>query len=128
VTSEPSSAKVLICDDEPLLRELMRIALVGTYAIEEAGSVDQALEVARRFKPDIALVDVMMPGGSGLEIIRQLKSDSGLAHARCIVVSAFTAEADRDEARAAGADAFISKPFDPDELSAMVASLLEADR
>jgi CheY-like chemotaxis protein len=128
VTSGPSSAKVLICDDEPLLRELMRTALVGTYAIEEAGSVDQAIEVARRFKPDIALVDVMMPGGSGLDIIRQLKSDSGLAHARCIVVSAFTSEADRDEARAAGADAFISKPFDPDELSAMVASLLEADR
>jgi CheY-like chemotaxis protein len=125
--SSVATAKVLICDDEPLLRELMRVALVGEYAIEEAGSVTEAIEVARDFRPDVALIDVMMPGGSGLEIIRHLNADPGLRHARCLVVSAFAAETDREEARKAGADAFISKPFDPDELSTTVRALLEAE-
>jgi CheY-like chemotaxis protein len=120
-------ARILICDDEPLLRELMRVALVGEYAIEEAGSVTEAIEVASGFRPDVALVDVMMPGGSGLDVIRHLHQDPALRHARCVVVSAFAGEADRQEANEAGADAFIPKPFDPDELSATVASLLEAE-
>jgi CheY-like chemotaxis protein len=126
--SPTATAKVLIVDDEPLLRELMRVALVGEYAIEEAGSVSEAIEVARDFRPDVALIDVMMPGGSGLEIIRHLNADPRLRHARCLVVSAFAAETDREEARKAGADAFISKPFDPDELSTTVAALLETER
>ena len=70
----------------------------------------------------------MMPGGSGLDVVRRLAADPSLSHAGCIVVSAFAAEADQDEAREAGAAAFVSKPFDPDELSATVASLLADER
>jgi CheY-like chemotaxis protein len=120
--------KVLICDDEPLLRQLMRVALVGDYDFEEAATVDEAIERAGAFRPDVALIDVMMPGGSGLEIIRYLKSDSELRHARCVVVSAFSGEADRQEANVAGAEAFVAKPFDPDELSATVAALVADGR
>jgi two-component system phosphate regulon response regulator PhoB len=116
--------KVLICDDEPLLRQLMRVALVGDYAFEEAATVEESIERAGTFRPDVALIDVMMPGGSGLDIIRYLKSASELRHARCVVVSAFSGETDRQEATAAGAEAFVAKPFDPDELSATVATLL----
>jgi len=116
--------KVLICDDEPLLRELMRVALLGDYSFEEAGTVEESIERAASFRPDIALIDVMMPGGSGLEIVRRLKSEPQLRHVRCVVVSAFSEEADRQEATDAGAEAFVPKPFDPDELSATVASLL----
>jgi CheY-like chemotaxis protein len=116
--------KVLICDDEPLLRELMRVALLGDYSFEEAGTVEEAIERAASFRPDVALIDVMMPGGSGLEIVRHLKSEPELRHARCVVVSAFSEDTDRAEATEAGAEAFVAKPFDPDELSATVASLL----
>jgi DNA-binding response OmpR family regulator len=112
------TARILICDDEPALRELMRVALVGDYEFAEAESVAEAMEVGDAFKPDIALVDVMMPGGSGLEVVRHLEGT------RCLVVSAFAAETDQEEAREAGAAGFVSKPFDPDELSAMVARLL----
>jgi two-component system phosphate regulon response regulator PhoB len=120
--------RILICDDEPALRELMRIALEGDYEFEEAESVAEAIEVAERFRPNVVLVDLMMPGGSGLDVIRHVASDPGLRHAGCVVVSAFAAEADQEEARQAGAAAFVSKPFDPDELSATVASLLVRDR
>jgi len=116
--------KVLICDDEPLLRQLMRVALVGDYAFEEAATVDESIERAGSFRPDVALIDVMMPGSSGLEIIRYLKNDADLRHARCVVVSAFSGEADRQEATEAGAEAFVAKPFDPDDLSETVAALL----
>jgi two-component system phosphate regulon response regulator PhoB len=116
--------KVLICDDEPLLRELMRVALLGDYAFEEASTIEESIELAASFRPDVALIDVMMPGGSGLDIVRHLKSDPELSHARCVVVSAFSEESDRQEATEAGAEAFVAKPFDPDELSATVASLL----
>ena len=109
------------------LRELMRVALVGDYAFEEAGTVSEAIEVASGFRPDVALVDVMMPGGSGLDVIRRLADDPMLRDAHCVVVSAFAAEADRQEAPEAGADGFVSKPFDPDELSATVASLLDGE-
>ena len=106
----------------------MRIALVGDYLFEEAGTVAEAIEIADRFKPDVVLVDVMMPGGSGLDIVRHLLSEPALKHAHGVVVSAFAAEADQEEARAAGAAAFVSKPFDPDDLSATVASLLADGR
>jgi CheY-like chemotaxis protein len=116
--------KVLICDDEPLLRQLMRVALVGDYDFEEAATVEESIERAETFRPDVALIDVMMPGGSGLEIIRHLKGDADLRYVRCIVVSAFSGEADRQEATEAGAEAFVPKPFDPDELSETVAALV----
>jgi CheY-like chemotaxis protein len=119
-----SVARILICDDEPALRELMRIALVGEYEFEEAGTVAEAIEIAEQFRPDIVLVDVMMPGGSGLDVVRFLADHPALGHPGCIVVSAFAAEADQEEAREAGAAAFVSKPFDPDDLSATVASLI----
>jgi two-component system phosphate regulon response regulator PhoB len=121
-------ARILICDDEPALRELMRVALVGDYEFEEAETVSEAIEVAERFHPDVVLVDVMMPGGSGLDVVRRLADDPVLREAQCIVVSAFAAETDQHEAREAGATAFVSKPFDPDDLSATVASLLVGKR
>ncbi len=113
------TARVLICDDEPALRELMRVALVGDYEFAEAETVAEAMEVGDTFDPDVALVDVMMPGGSGLDVVRHLGPET-----ICLVVSAFATEADQEEARAAGAAGFVSKPFDPDELSATVAGLL----
>jgi CheY-like chemotaxis protein len=121
-------SKVLICDDEPLLRQLMRVALVGDYTFEEAATVEESIERAATFRPDVALVDVMMPGGSGLEIIRYLKGDSELRHTRCVVISAFSADVDRQEATEAGAEAFVAKPFDPDDLSETVAGLLAEAR
>lgn len=120
--------RILICDDEPALRELMRVALDGDYVFEEATTVDQAIAVADRFRPDVALVDVMMPAGSGLDIIEHIRREPLLLHTRTVVVSAFSDEADRRMAERSGADEFVPKPFDPDELSATVRRLLATPR
>jgi len=118
------TARVLICDDEPALRDLMRIALIGDYVFEEAATVAEAIEATDRFRPDLILVDVLMPAGSGLDVVAHVRNQGDLPRARTIVVSAFTDEPDRRKAREAGADAFIAKPFDPDELSALARDLL----
>ena len=106
----------------------MRVALVGDYVFEEASTVAEAIVLADRFRPDVALVDVMMPAGSGLDIIEHIRGEPLLRHTRTVVVSAFTDEADRQKAERSGADAFVPKPFDPDELSATVRSLLAPPR
>jgi two-component system phosphate regulon response regulator PhoB len=121
-----ADARVLICDDEPALRELMRLALDGAYEIAEATNAAEALASARDFRPDVILLDVMMPGESGLEVLRQLRLDPELRATAVVVVSAWSSEADRRAASAA--DAFIGKPFDPEELAAIVEGLLAARR
>jgi CheY-like chemotaxis protein len=120
-----SGAKVLICEDDPSLRELMRLAL-GDYAFAEAADVGEAIELVQQFRPDLLLLDVMMPGGSGLDVLAKLRLDPELAETPVLIVSAFTGDADRRAAQNAGANRFLAKPFDPDELAAIARDLLAA--
>jgi two-component system OmpR family response regulator len=115
---------ILICEDEPELRELIRVVLNGGYAFVEAADGVESLELARGLRPDLVLLDLMMPGQSGVEVLRELRSDPALEQTPVIVVSAFSTDADKASAFAAGADRFLEKPFEPDELAAMVEELL----
>jgi CheY-like chemotaxis protein len=121
-------ATILICDDEPHLRELMRVSLDRDYEFAEAADTAEAIELADRVRPDLVLLDVMMPGGSGLSVIERLRQTPELANVPVVVVSAFVTDGDRLAAQAAGADGFIGKPFDPDELASVVEELLAASR
>jgi CheY-like chemotaxis protein len=123
-----AEATILICDDEPHLRELMRVSLDHDYEFAEAADTAEALELADRLRPDLVLLDVMMPGGSGLAVIERLRSRPELATVPVVVVSAFVTDGDRRAARDAGADGFIGKPFDTDELASVVQELLAANR
>jgi two-component system sensor histidine kinase ChiS len=120
-----SRAKVLICEDDPSLRELMRLAL-GDYAFAEAADVGETIELVQQFRPDLLLLDVMMPGGSGLDVLAKLRLDQELAETPVLIVSAFTSDADQRAAHDAGANQFLAKPFDPDQLAATVRDLLAA--
>ena len=115
---------ILICDDEPNLRELMRVSLGDGYVFAEANDVEQSIELAERLRPALVLLDIMMPGGSGLEVVERLRADPNLADTRVVVVSAFAAERDRIAAQAAGANGFLGKPVDPEELGNLVEELL----
>jgi cyclic di-GMP phosphodiesterase len=116
--------RILICDDEAPMRELERVVLGNGYEFGEAADGVECLEIARRLLPSVMVVDLMLPGMSGLEMLSELRSDPVLADVPVVVVSAWDhLEAD---ALAAGAARFLGKPFEPDELRATVAELLAA--
>jgi|SRR5581483_4074989 len=117
-------ATVLICDDDERLRELMRVTLEPDYECIEAPDADAALELFRTARPAVALLDVMLPGKSGIELLREVRADPEITATPVIVVSAWTRETDRDAASDAGADAFLGKPFEIDELRRTVGDLL----
>ena len=129
--SEPSAATVtlvlppptiLICEDEPPLRELVRAALGEDYRFAEAVDGREALELARTLAPDLIVLDVMLPGTSGLDVLSTLREDAATGRIPVVVITAWTHA--QQEVLDAGAQRFVSKPFDPDELKRIVEELL----
>lgn len=121
-----SQQTILICDDEPSLRELMRVSLGAEYSFVEAADAAEAIELVESVRPDLVLVDVMMPLGGGLGVVERLRGDPVLRATTVVIVSAFSADSDRRAAYDAGADRFLGKPFDPEELASLVEELLAA--
>jgi DNA-binding response OmpR family regulator len=121
--------KVLVVDDDPDTRELVAVCLRSLGAtIELVESAESALDVAKEIDPDLVIVDLRLPGISGLELIRELTSDAVTARARVLVL---TGDGDRTspvECLAAGADDYVPKPFGAGELSLRVEGLLRARR
>jgi len=117
-----SLATVLICDDEPSLRELIRISLDGPYEFVEADDGVESLELARRVRPDVVILDMMMPRMTGLEVLNALRSDAELADTPIIVLTAQPAT--REQALDAGADVVMVKPFEPEQVAAAVQEVL----
>ena len=116
------SPLILVCDDEPTLRELVRAVLGPGYRFVEAADGNEALAVSHAVEPDLIVLDVMLPGLSGIDVLDELRRDERLARTPVVVITAWShTEA---EVLTAGADAFVSKPFDPDELSQAVEGLL----
>lgn len=119
-------AKILICDNEEILRALVRATLdEGGYELVEARDGDESLALARSHRPDVVVLDMMMPGRTGVEVLRALRADPDLAGTRVVMLTARAGEADRETAAAAGADRFVPKPFSPLELAAVVEDLVE---
>jgi len=108
--------KVLIVDDDPLNRSLLRLVLGTTYAVMEADSGPRALALVASDDPDVVLLDVMMPGMSGYDVCRRIKSRPDQPLLPVILLTALDGQDDRNEGLAAGADDFLSKPFDRREL------------
>jgi CheY-like chemotaxis protein len=119
-------ATVLICEDEPALRELIRVSLQGPYEFAEADDGEESLAIARRLRPDLVILDVMMPRRSGIEVLTELRRDEALASTPVIVLTAQPET--REEALQKGADRVIDKPFVPDDISTAVEEVLAARR
>jgi DNA-binding response OmpR family regulator len=117
--------KIMIVDDHADIRRLIRLTLeFERYDIFEAADGNSALELAASGRPDVVLLDVMMPGEiDGLEVCRRIKADAALAGAKVIMLSARGQARDREAGLQAGADAYLVKPFSPlqliDHLAAM---------
>jgi DNA-binding response OmpR family regulator len=117
---------ILICDDELPLRELIKAVLGDRYRYLEAEDVGQAEEALRDSKPQAIVLDVMLPGKSGLEFLSELRAKRRKAPIPVVVVSAWQSADDQRTALDAGADAFVGKPFDPKDLASVVEALIAA--
>jgi DNA-binding response OmpR family regulator len=119
--------KLLIVDDEDGIRTLVRMTLVGdSYHILEAREGHQALELARSQRPDLILLDVMLPDMSGIEVCRALKTDPAMMSTTVLMLTAKAQQSDLGEAEEAGADGYFTKPFSPIALLQRVEAVLGA--
>lgn len=110
--------KILIVDDQLEVRELVEVTLrVEDYRILQAENGEKAIEIARAEKPDLIIMDIMMPGSvDGLEATRILKNDPETKDCKIIMLTAKGQEADREAGFEAGANDYFIKPFSPLEL------------
>jgi two-component system phosphate regulon response regulator PhoB len=116
---------VLIVDDEFAIRDMLRMALeIAEFRCIEAENIQQAFTLVVDERPDIILLDWMLPGGSGLELLRRMKRDESTREIPIIMITAKTAEDNVIQGLDAGADDYIVKPFAPRELIARVKALL----
>ena len=124
MVTPPSSFRVLVVDDEPVIRELVQAMLEGDgVEVRCVDSGTRALAEARTFKPDLVLLDVVMPGLDGLAVLRLLKSDPALVGTDVHMLTARSKAADHAAAEKAGADGYIEKPFKGGALQELVAAL-----
>jgi two-component system, OmpR family, alkaline phosphatase synthesis response regulator PhoP len=125
IMAMPEQPTVMIADDEEGLRRLVWAILGGNGCrLLEAGSGIEALELARRERPDVMLLDVAMPGLDGIAICAALKSHPDTAGIKVAMLTAMAEEDDRELGLAAGADRYITKPFSPSQLVTEVRQLL----
>jgi len=117
--------KVLIADDEPnIVVSLEFLMKREGYAVSVVRDGTAALEAIRRERPDLVLLDVMMPGLSGFEVCQAVRADAALAGVKILMLSARGRDTDLAKGSALGADAYVTKPFSTRELADKVRELL----
>ena len=124
-----TEAPLILCadDDEDILALVaLRLERAG-FRVVRATDGDQALTLARELRPSVAVLDVMMPRLTGIEVIRALRADESTRGLRTILLSARVQESDIGHGLDAGADAYLAKPFRAPELVELVEKLLAGD-
>ncbi len=118
-------ARILVADDDVDIRELVefKLSTLGHEIVTVADGA-AAVDACKQGRPDLAVLDVMMPGVSGLDAIRQIRADPSLADLPIILLTARAQESDVETGFDSGADDYITKPFSPRELAARVQALL----
>ena len=117
---------VLIADDQNSIRLLVRATIESDeYAIAEATDGTEAWRLIQELHPDVVLLDVQMPGLSGLAVTRAVRGEPTLGTTRIILLTANSAKADVETGLAAGADLYLTKPFSPLELLTVLEKALE---
>jgi CheY-like chemotaxis protein len=117
--------RVLVVDDEPDVLLLCRLNLQQRgHELLEAADGSTALEIARDRHPDVIVLDLMLPGISGYDVLEALQRDAETTNIPVLVLTAKSLRADRERSHGLGASAFLTKPFLPNELCEMVDSLV----
>ena len=124
-SSEDNDCRLLIIEDNRDIAAYIGSQFAGSYAVSYAENGKDGLEKALELVPDLIITDLMMPGMDGLEVCRQVRANEIINHIPIIIVTAKITEEERIRGIEAGADAYLSKPFNADELCTRVEKLLE---
>jgi len=117
-----SAGRILVVDDDPQIRRVMRVTLTGQgYEVDDAKNGENALEKLRDHRFDLVLLDMNMPGMDGLETCRSIRGQSDIS---VIMLTVRDSESDKVDALDAGADDYITKPYNPPELLARIRAAL----
>ncbi|HEY9744372.1 MAG TPA: response regulator transcription factor [Coleofasciculaceae cyanobacterium] len=121
------SAQLLLVDDEPGVRVSVKEYLqeVGGFTVQVASNANEALQMLEQKTPDLVISDVMMPQVDGFQFLKKLREDPRFKSLPVVFLTARGMTSDRIQGYHAGVDAYLPKPFDPDELVAIVENLLE---
>ena len=116
---------ILIVDDETPIREMIRVSLeLSGFNCLEADSAKSAMPIILNHRPNLILLDWMMPGVSGLEFLRRIRRDGSIRDIPVILLTAKDGDQNSVQALNSGADDYIRKPFSPDDLLARIKSVL----
>ena len=116
---------VLVVDDEPTIRTLVNAVLDGPdVQTIEAADGSEAIDMIRRYRPDLVLLDIVMPRMDGFAVCERMRAEESTARTPVLLLTALGQESDRERARQAGADGVVQKPFSPAALRATVESIL----
>jgi two-component system cell cycle response regulator DivK len=122
-----SAPRVLIVDDDSMNIAIAEVVLLAeTFEVETASDGLEAMQKVASFKPDLILMDIQMPGMDGLEVTRTLKADAATRHIPIVAFTAFAMRGDEAKMRAAGCDAYLSKPIDVKRFGAQVRACMQA--
>jgi len=120
--------RILIADDEPdIVTSLEFLMRGGDYEVRVAINGEEALRLAESFRPDVVLLDVMMPQRSGFEVCQKIRANPALQEIKIIMLTAKGRNAERDRGLNLGANAYVTKPFSTKEIMNTVRGLLPAD-
>ena len=127
--AQAAATSILVVDDDPEIVTMLSTRLTKRgYKVTTANDGHRALELAKREKPDIVLLDVMMPGKSGWEVARALKQDPVTQAIKIVMVTAIGEQVNELTSPLYGADAHVDKPFEFDRLEKIIAGLVSQSR
>lgn len=108
--------KIVIVEDDENIANAEKLILSDVYEVHHAKAGQEGLELIKQVKPDLALLDIMMPGMDGFELCKRIRADEELKATKIVMVTAKDQDKDEAEGMEIGADDYIMKPFEPDEL------------
>lgn len=118
--------RILVVDDDAFVRMLVTMELPGADVLE-ATRADEAFEIAKREKPDVILLDIRLPDGDGVNLMRRMRRTSVLAQTPILVITAGHDEADRPRMLKAGADEYLAKPIEGPDLATRIHRVLDTE-